>query len=155
VRLSTSESSSIARIPIAGLLAWILPGLGHLYLGYRQRGIILLVTIMVTFWSGVAIGGVKGTVDPSNRKAWFFAELCTGSHALVAWGWHKAVGLTPKAPDQRPMPYTGHWLRADVGIHYAGVAGLLNLLIILDAITRADPAHRKKPEGSPAPRGDP
>ena len=32
-------------MPIAGLLAWLAPGLGHLYLGERVRGVVCLITI--------------------------------------------------------------------------------------------------------------
>lgn len=152
--MSTSEPVPFARILIAGLLAWVLPGLGHIYLGYRKRGLILLVTVMATFWSGVAIGGVKRTVDPSNRTAWFVAELCTGSHALAALVWHKATGLTPKAPPGVNPYSAGHWLSADVGIHYAGIAGLLNILIILDVLARADSARKGQLEKAASPRGD-
>ncbi len=130
------------RIPIAGLLAWLIPGMGHIYLGFRRRGLILLVTITLTFWMGVAIGGVRGTVDPNNRRAWFAAELCTGVNALAALYIHYNLGMVPRAAPNRSgrQEYVGHWLAVDVGIHYAGVAGLLNVLVILDAVARADPA---------------
>jgi len=139
--LSRPDPSFALRIPIAGLLAWLIPGMGHIYLGFRRRGIILLVTITLTFWTGVAIGGVRGTVDPNNRRAWFVAELCTGVNAIAALYLHHSLGMA-KAPAQNrsgKQDYVGHWLSVDVGIHYAGVAGLLNVLVILDAVARADP----------------
>ena len=55
-----------------------MPGLGHVFLGHRHRGLIFLVTITATFWTGVAIGGVRGTVNPQDRQLWFVAQLCTG-----------------------------------------------------------------------------
>jgi TM2 domain-containing membrane protein YozV len=135
----------VLQAPIAGLLAWLFPGLGHFYLGQRARGLVLLVTITITFWAGVAIGGVRGTVDPQERKLWYVAQLCTGGHTLAATALHKWVdrGGTPAPP--------AHWLSADIGVHYTGVAGLLNLLVIFDAIGRADPSRQRKgrvPEGA-------
>jgi len=139
--------------PIAGLLAWLAPGLGHLYLGHRVRGLVCLVTITVTFWTGVAIGGVQATVDPHERTLWFMAQLCTGGNALAAYGLHSIVEPKP-TPGQRPAATLAHWLSADVGVHYTGVAGLLNLLVILDALGRADAARpargrRDHPPGAP------
>jgi len=135
------------RVTLAGMLAWLFPGLGHIYLGYWKRGVILLVTITAIFWSGVAIGGVRGTVDWHNRKAWFIAELCTGGNTLAAATLHKAIGPARKT-SKGFDPHTGHWLAVDVGVHYAGVAGLLNLLVILDALARADIAMRPR-RGNP------
>lgn len=139
--MARADVPKALRIPIAGLLAWLVPGLGHIYLGFRRRGLILLITIGLTFWTGMAIGGVRGTVDPNNRRAWFAAELCAGVHALAALLIHIDAGLVPKIRpgENTEMPHVGHWMAVDVGVHYAGVAGLLNVLVILDAIARAEP----------------
>ena len=139
--------------PIAGFLAWLVPGLGHIYLGHRVRGLVCLVTITVTFWTGVAIGGVQGTVDPHERTLWFMAQLCTGGNTLAAYGLHEVIQPN-QAPGQRPAAALANWLASDVGVHYTGVAGLLNLLIILDALGRADapsPTRRRRdhPPGVP------
>ena len=37
------------RIATAGLLAWLLPGLGHIYLGEKKRGWILMITVAAVF----------------------------------------------------------------------------------------------------------
>ena len=84
--MPNEKSISPARMPIAGLLAWLVPGLGHIYLGLRGRGAVCLVTITATFWTGVAIGGVRGTVDPKERKLWFIAQLCSAANAVAAYG---------------------------------------------------------------------
>ena len=123
-----SELPPIARVPIAGLLAWLVPGLGHLFIGERVRGWVCLITIAVTFWGGVAIGGVHETVNPQQRKAWFLAQSCTGGHALVAYFWARRLPDDPLA----------HWQSVETAVVYSGVAGLLNLLVILDVLGRAD-----------------
>lgn len=144
------------RLPVTGFLAWLFPGLGHVYLGYWKRGLILMVTISVTFWSGVAIGGVRGTVDWRYRKAWFVAQLGTVGNTLAAAVLHKSIGMLPGGEDADGPPgppYTGHWLSVDVGIHYAGVAGLLNLLAIFDALARADLLSKQRRVAPKALRG--
>ncbi len=149
--MTNRESNVLIRIPVAGLLAWLVPGLGHIYLGDRVRGIICLITITVTFWSGVAIGSVQGTVAPHSRKLWFIAQLGTGGNALGAYALHRVV--SPETAVTAKPVVAGHWLSADVGVHYTGVAGLLNLLIILDAIVRADPSDRSNRHRAAVPQG--
>lgn len=138
--MSDQPSSSITRMAVAGNLAWLVPGLGHIYLGQRVRGLVFLVTIIATFWTGVAIGGVRNTVDPVERRLWFVAQLCTAGNTAAAWALALATeekGATKTAP--------AHWTSAEVGVHYTGVAGLLNFLIVLDAIGRAEaPPHGRE-----------
>jgi hypothetical protein len=138
--LAQSEALGLLRVPVAGILAWIVPGLGHIFLGHRGRGLVFLVTITATFWTGVAIGGVRGTVNPQERSLWFVAQLCTGINTAAAYGLN--VALTPvntfqdKAAAPKYVP--PYWMSSEVGVHYTGVAGLLNLLVILDALARAE-----------------
>jgi predicted RNA-binding Zn-ribbon protein involved in translation (DUF1610 family) len=150
---------------LAGLLAWILPGLGHWYLGHRVRAITLMVVIALTFWTGVAIGGVKSTVDPNENRIWFLAQICAGGHTILATVWSKSMtsvvyecphcgaSLAGRPDYGAACPSCGKeiarvesaertrlafWPQVDIAIVYTGIAGLLNLLVILDAIARAE-----------------
>jgi len=123
-------------MPVAAFLAWLVPGLGYIYIGERGRGLVCLVTITATFWSGVAIGGVRSTIDPQHRKLWFMAQIATGGNTVAGYALHRA--LAPNAPPGNPIAETPNWSAVDVGTHYTGVAGLLNLLVIFDVIGRAD-----------------
>ncbi len=127
--MASTNTNSMMRVIMAGFLAWLMPGAGHLYVGEHRRGVIFLVVIGATFWSGVAVGGVSNTVDPQNRTAWFMAQISTGTHALAA------VGLKAVLGESRS---TYCWQAEDVAVVYSGIAGLLNLLVILDALSRAD-----------------
>lgn len=147
-----SAGENILAAPIAGFLAWLVPGLGHLYLGDRTRGIICLVTITATFWTGVAIGSVQGTVDPRERTLWFMAQICTGGNTLTAIGLNAATKPSPTTPKPAYIP---SWLSVDVGVHYTGVAGLLNLLVILDVLSRAEFRGKRHPTAVVKPKGDP
>lgn len=139
---------SFIKMPVAGILSWILPGLGHIYLGHRRRGLVLLVTITATFWTGVAIGSVQGTVDPTERKLWFFAQMGTGGNALSAVALNRITTHEIRAKNQKPV--VTNWVAAEVGVHYTGVAGLLNILVIFDAVGRADPTRLRKTRASPS-----
>jgi len=122
--------------PKVGLLAYLVPGLGHFYLGERTRGIIFCAVITVTFWCGVAIGGVRTTVDTQQRRAWFIAQLCAGANTLAIVGVQKVFEERFKS---LPKAY---WPAEDIAVVYTGVAGLLNLLVILDALVRAEKGVR-------------
>jgi hypothetical protein len=142
--MASTRSNSLGRVSLAGLLAWLLPGLGHLYLGHRRRGLIFLVVIATTFWGGVAMGGVGNTVDPRKHTTWFMAQISTGAHALAALAWKQAADA-----DREPV-YS--WQAENVAVVYTGVAGLLNLLVIIDALARVDGPEIVR---TPRPRGGP
>ncbi|HNO79610.1 MAG TPA: hypothetical protein PKN33_16290 [Phycisphaerae bacterium] len=130
------------RIATAGLLAWLLPGLGHIYLGEKKRGWILMITVAAVFWTGVAVAGVQSTVQPTRRKAWFVGQICAGSHTLVALGWGQ---LREKShPDVR-----AGFTEEDVAVIFTGVAGMLNILIILDVLAMTDPNYVRRSIGPP------
>ena len=151
--MSNAEPSSLPRVLLAGLLAWLIPGLGHIFVGERGRGVVFLVTITAIFWSGVAIGGVQNTVDPHKRKLWFVAQLFTGGNTISAHALNRRVARASARSGNTLA--VGHWLSGDVGVHYTGVAGLLNLLVILDAVGRADPTSVRRRVSRPIQAGAP
>ena len=125
---------------VALFLAWLVPGAGHAYLGRMRRGLIVFVTISALFWAGVAIGGVF-TVDYYNERWWFVAEMFTGIHGLV--GWHRQRDMYARLrrvegdSEDEKMRNAGVALVApadNVARAYAGVAGLLNLMCMFDAL---------------------
>ncbi len=170
---------------LAAILAWLVPGAGHIYIGRKTRGIIIFVAIAVIFWTGVAFGGVM-TVDYQNQQWWFAAEMCTGMHGLVSWyRQHREYGklrsdmltnedfqkeradcqtraeliLLRRAYMDKMMQDTGLALVAPtetVARAYAGVAGLLNVMCVFDAMilslmtVSGEPRSRRKHEGSTA-----
>jgi TM2 domain-containing membrane protein YozV len=138
---------------LALLLAWLVPGAGHVYLGRNTRGVIIFLTIGATFWIGVAMGGVM-TVDSRNERWWFIADMFTGVHGLVSWqrqdhvwnrllnedGQAQRLGQLDPAQQQalldKKLSDAGLALVAPtdtVARAFAGVAGLLNMMCIFDA----------------------
>ncbi len=148
--VSLLDPTSIFRAATAGLLGWIVPGLGHIFIGDRVRGIICLAAIALTFWTGVAIGGVRGTVDPRERKLWFMAQLCTGVNAGLAYVIRENIPSGQAEADRAAIAPS--WVATEIGVHYTGVAGLLNILVILDAMARSE---RKSAVQTPGRRGPP
>jgi hypothetical protein len=127
----------MGRVLLTGLLAWLVPGLGHIFNGDRKRGIILMVVIAATFWGGVAVAGVQSTFKPKERALWFMAQICAGGHTLVGLNWSKAVNASPDAPH-------ADFVSEDVAVIYTAVCGLLNILIIIDALLATDPSYTRR-----------
>jgi hypothetical protein len=111
-----------------------------LYLGRAKRGIIIFLTITALFWSGVGVGGVL-TVDLQKERWWFIAQMLTGVNGLVAWqrqqqAYQALVSIDGKDLQER-MVKAGIALvvpSETVARAYSGVAGLLNLMCIFDAL---------------------
>jgi len=81
---NSKQSNTPVRVVLALILAWIVPGAGHAFVGRPWRGVIIFLVIGATFWGGVALGGVM-TVDYKEQKWWFAAEMLTGVHGLVGY----------------------------------------------------------------------
>ena len=120
----------------AGVLAWLVPGAGHWCLGRRPQALIIFVTICATFALGIHLAGIE-MVDPHGSTAWFCAQMLAGVPALVA-----VLLQNPDVPAEFGRG-------VDLGQVYAGVAGLLNLLCVLDALMKTHQAAPKKPTPKP------
>ncbi|MCP4379388.1 MAG: hypothetical protein GY794_24860, partial [bacterium] len=60
------QANKTIRALLGAMLAWIVPGAGHAFVGRPGRGIIIFIVIGATFWGGVAMGGVM-TVDRQGQ----------------------------------------------------------------------------------------
>lgn len=152
----TIKNSPLAALAV--LLACLVPGLGHIYAGRVARGIVILVIVSATFWTGMGLGGVM-TVDPQNERWWFMADMFTGVQGVAAWQYEQR---TLKKVIDNHNDKTDVKLPADAAINpkyvyeldnalqqegialvvpvesiaraYSGVAGLLNLLCVFDVL---------------------
>jgi len=115
---------------LVGTIAWAVPGLGHWILGHRTRAVILFVTISLTFCTGICIGGVRYTVNPEENRLWFVAEVAGLGPPVIAL----YVATAGRATSDYTVPV---WPDSEIALVYAGIAGLLNILAVLDAMGRA------------------
>ena len=104
-----------------GILAWLIPGGGHLALNEKKHAIIIFVTIVLTFCAGLYIGSIA-VIDPVHSKPWYVAQIMN-SPAVAALGHISAEG-----------DYTVYGRPAEIGQIYTSIAGLLNLLCIVNAV---------------------
>ncbi|MCL4821765.1 MAG: hypothetical protein KJ067_21745 [Vicinamibacteria bacterium] len=112
---------------LAALLAFVAPGAGHVYASKARRGVAFLVALGLLFGLGVALHArlalPTGFDDPLGYLRWA---------AQVAIGGPYALARLIAEPLGRPID-PGY----DYGNTFTEVAGLLNLLVALDAADTA------------------
>ena len=104
------------------LVSWAVPGAGHVWLGRHSKGWPLLAALPVFFAIGLMVHGRLFPFDMS--------EPLVGLSALAELGigvvYFLAAALGYGAGDVRAISY-------EYGNAFLIVAGLLNMLVILDA----------------------
>ena len=68
---------------VALVLAWAVPGLGHLVMGERIRGLVFAVVIHGLFAAGMLIAGIRA-INPPEQQIWTYTQFLTGWPMLVA-----------------------------------------------------------------------
>lgn len=126
------------------LLAWVVPGLGHAYLGKLGRAAAFFLIVLATFALGVTSGGSASVVDRQQPLS-FLATLdgvALGPLDLVAR--KLTLGeMVWALPDPEGDPHRQALLtrireRVKIATYEYGstfllTAGLMNILLILDA----------------------
>ena len=104
------------------LASWIVPGAGHLWLGRRQKGFIFLIALPLMFAIGLVLQGRLFPFQLSDLLVCLeaLAELGIGLPYFIA------SALNFGAGDVRAVSY-------EYGNAFLIVAGLLNLLVVIDA----------------------
>jgi hypothetical protein len=122
------RATTADRVPSASstylicLAAWAIPGAGHLWLGRRQKGLTFLVALTLMFACGLWLEGRLFPFELSQPLVALaaFADLGIGIPYFVA----KALGAG--RGDVIAITY-------EYGNAFVIVAGLLNMLVMLDA----------------------
>lgn len=111
------------RIPLlACALAWAVPGLGHIYLGWSRRGALYFVVLVVMFVTGLLLEGslsrpgsgaylstLATIADLGNGLAYFLCQA-------AGWGAGRPAAATH-----------------EIGNAFHWSAGLMNMLLVADA----------------------
>lgn len=107
--------------PVAAILAALWPGLGHIYLGQTQRGVLAMTGVLGLFFGGLAIGGIS-CIDRKDF-IWFLGQCLVGPPTLVVDYIHQTSfkvqdgrTLRTARPNETRDPKTGGPLNVIVGI---------------------------------------
>jgi hypothetical protein len=126
--------------PRAAFLAWLWPGLGHLSLGQRRRGALIMSGVLFLFASGVLVGGVD-CVDRREDRLWFWAQALCGPIAFAVDLANQTLTKPLPADPDPANPQDLLRLRRkslgrvnEMGTLYCALGGLMNLVVILDAL---------------------
>lgn len=108
---------------VAAALAWVFPGLGHLYLGRRGRALAYAAIVATTFLVGMSFEGRLYSVEQGQPLT-----------ILATFAVHGA-GLLPVAARALSGNPGGSILSVtfEYGCAFLLTAGLMNLLLLLDA----------------------
>ena len=118
--LRSKENHTLFLLTV-GLLAWLIPGAGHFLLKEKKRAIIISATIVLTFCAGLYVGSI-GVINPVGAKSWYVAQIIN-SPIVAVLGYVATTGDYPVFG--RPN---------EIGQIYTTIAGLLNLLCIVNAV---------------------
>jgi hypothetical protein len=153
---------------IAGLLAWLMPGLGHYYQKRYHKALIFFVCIVPTFIAGCALAssGEVGTARnvywswrQADTRYWWLAQAPLGIAAIPSWIQAVNISAPPfgsfMAPprivpgDKTGVPPLLDVIRQkmphyELGTYLTVIAGLMNLLVIFDAIDGPFASRRKE-----------
>ena len=111
----------------AGLLAWVFPGLGHLYLRRYGKALVLMGAILALFVLGLTMDSrlaINSGLEDPLALLFSLAQMGAGAPYVLArlLGYEAGVVTSPTY---------------EYGNTFTAVAGLLNILIILDALDTA------------------
>ena len=154
----SSDANKQFPSPLVGLAGWVVPGLGYVLIGERARGIIVGTTVVLTFVLGLLLGGVRVVDVPGYTargerkqlntptgptwaltsrplaemlgKPWYIAQTLAGPMNMIATYGSIYVAHELQEPASTARIY-------DIGTLYTAVAGMLNLLAIIDAVHRS------------------
>ena len=188
---STSSGTSSGTLnhevlePLAGLLAVLFPGAGHLYLKQTWRGVGVAVGVLGLFFGGILIGGID-VVDRKEDRIWFIGQALVGPIAIATDRYHQSrfkayeptqtrdgatipgkyrsgypgeqrlpvasgsqtIYIWQAAPGARPPNTKSVAHLNEIGTLFATIAGMLNLIAILDALFHRERRAEIDPAGS-------
>ena len=122
MRATAAERTQTGGLVLLSLASWAIPGAGHLRLGRRSKGLVFLVALPLMFALGLRIQGRLFPFDMTEPLVGLaaLADLGIGLTYFLASAFGYGTG------DVRAVTY-------EYGNAFLVVAGLLNLLVVIDA----------------------
>lgn len=116
---------------MVGLIAWLIPGAGHLLLGLWVRGLLLSSSVWICLIAGFLMGGHMFSLDKGEQGMSallqvppMIANLGAGLIYIVCW--LSGFGFSDTQEQAARATY-------EYGNTFLLIAGLLNYLSMLDA----------------------
>ena len=122
MRATAADVTQSGALVLLCVAAWAIPGAGHLWLGRRNKGLVFLIALPLMFAIGLALRGRLSPFDLSDPLVALSALADFG----IGLTYFIAAGLGYGAGDVRAVTY-------EYGNAFLIVAGLLNVLVVIDA----------------------
>jgi hypothetical protein len=120
-----SAPAPVANPALCAGLSWIVPGLGQARAGQRDKGVLMGLAVLAVFAAGLAFSHGHA-VDRGIYDVWWIGQNLCGGGSLVAALATGAMRMEAAPPN------------LDLGIVLCTVAGLMNLVVMVDAYTIAE-----------------
>ena len=135
---------------MVALAQWLLPGAGYWLIGQRARALVVGVTILVIFTLGILIAGIRVVQAPDMagggnvarrilNRPWFIGQIFMGPTTIASAWISDQLAQSPKYRNIESKARL-----AEIGTLYTAVAGMLNLLAMIDSAHRASHAGKAK-----------
>jgi hypothetical protein len=147
---------------LVAFVGWLLPGAGYALIGQTARGIVVGAAILILFFGGILVAGIRvidvpGFDDHGDKalvartnywvlvaspqsaivdKPWYVGQILAGPVTIIA----SQLSINAAKGDN-PYPKVKARI-GEIGTLYTAIAGMLNLLAMIDAGHRAQ--HQKK-----------
>jgi len=132
-RIAVPAEQRVRRPSIAILAGWLVPGLGHVLLGRRARGVFVFAALVGLFVLGTVLA--EGSNLDRERHFYYWAgQFMLGLPALLAEVVHGHARVSSD------IAY------ADAGVVFGSLAGLLNILALLDVYGQGERQLLGEPE---------
>ena len=125
MRATAAERTQSGGLVLLCLASWAVPGAGHLWLGRRQKGLIFLAALPLMYAIGLACHGRIFPLFPIDLSE-FLVCLAAAADLGVGLTYFIATSLGYGAGEVRAPGY-------EYGNAFLIVAGLLNMLVVIDA----------------------
>jgi hypothetical protein len=122
VPATAADETQSGALVLLCVAAWAIPGAGHVWLGRRNKGLVFLIALPVMFAMGLGLRGRLFPFDLSDPLVCLAAVADLG----IGLTYFVATVLGYGAGDVRAVTY-------EYGNAFLIVAGLLNLLVVIDA----------------------
>ena len=122
MRVTAADETQSGALVLLCVAAWAIPGAGHLWLGRRNKGLVFLIALPLMFAIGLTLRGRLFPFDLSDPLVALAALADFG----IGLTYFIAAGLGYGPGDVRAVTY-------EYGNAFLIVAGLLNVLVVIDA----------------------
>jgi hypothetical protein len=134
--------------PLVAIAGWFVPGAGYWLIGERKRAVTVGVTIIIVFFLGILISGVRCVQAPDMSSSSPFLQRLISKPWFIGQVLNGPLGIGAAIASNQLTHSKYHNIEAkarlaEIGTLYTAVAGMLNLLTIMDAASRAAGGGRR------------